>query len=127
MIMEGKCEWTKTIELPNSKGNKYEVCKLKKSQPQSQTSPNLNPALDSDDEFLFNYIKKLPDTKTLFAKTQQEHYISASIKLFTIVNKAKSLNDENLFVYIDDIRNNLENSGSCIFYIVNNLYYCPEF
>ena len=109
--MEGKCEWTKTVELPNPKykGNKYEVCKLKKSQPQSQTSPNLNSALESDDEFLFNYIKeKLPDTETLFEKDEKKHYISASIKLFTIVNKAKSLNDENLFGYIDDIRNDLE-------------------
>ena len=125
--MEGKCEWTKTVELPNPKykGNKYEVCKLKKSQPQSQT--NLNPALESDDEFLFNYIKKIDDTKTLFEKNEKKYYISASIKLFNKVNKAISLNDDNLFGYIDDIRNNLENSGSCIFYIVNNLYYCPEF
>ena len=109
--MEGKCEWTKTVELPNPKykGNKYEVCKLKKSEPQSQTSPNLNPALDSDDEFLFNYIKKLPDTKTLFEKNEKIHYISASIKLFNKVNTPTILvNNEFFFIYIDDIRTNFK-------------------
>ena len=109
--MEGKCEWTKTVELPNPKykGNKYEVCKLKKSEPQSQTSPNLNPALDSDDEFLFNYIKKLPDTKTFFEKNEKIHYISASIKLFNKVNTPTILvNNEFFFIYIDDIRTNFK-------------------
>ena len=91
------------------KGNKYEVCKLKKSEPQSQTSPNLNPALDSDDEFLFNYIKKLPDTKTLFEKNEKIHYISASIKLFNKVNTPTILvNNDDLFGYIDDIRNDFK-------------------